>query len=447
MLRASFPTVGLSACVAVKVLKNATIGDVISTAISELKLNEKKAEIVAKYNFIALNEDGMVLESHTCVKSCGLSPMETIVIKPQNDADDEKLSTDLTKVSSQVLDTETVHRSFTKAGYLKMKTLNKHWCMEKKRWVVLKDRTLYYFATPRNVYSLGSLDLEHATVTFYLDNPKLCNFFHVCLFCGKAYQFQCDSKEEVMAWRCAIFSIAPDEMSEQGGSEFQEAIIVSCVQYKKERRWIALSQDKRVSIFNSPADKKELTGINLLNSKVTFDSSKCEIIFTGYSQRIKVFIKSQEDFGAWKEYIHKDLGDNAEEKADLYQNLDFTTGVLKSGVLYKKKIKKEALSFSGWKKRYIVVKGNKLYYFSLLERSVPIGVFDLVHSKVELLKEESFWKMSLITLGAEYAFASLDPKNTSDINVFLFIYIYFYSHFHLYSFFIITYLYFILLCI
>jgi len=312
IIKAEFPIKGIDARVAIKVSPKLLIEDVIKMAFSELKLGEAKSKICEKYEFVATNEDGIVLDNKSFVKKCGLCTMETIKIKPKSNI--EQLETELSlSASSEILDTESVHKSFIKAGYLKMR---KHavFCFERKRWVVLQDRILYYFESPKNLVSLGSLNLEQSTILFYLNSAKIANIFTVSLFNGKSYQFQCETKEEAESWKNAIFNQVYDGTDKTAAWNFMDAKLTSFVFHKGSKRWLFLTKDKRISLFNSPADKKEYVGINLYNAKVLFISKSNKIVFTGYDIKIKVTFIKEEDFIKWKNLIREDLAKMRKKK-------------------------------------------------------------------------------------------------------------------------------------
>lgn len=144
-----------------------TVAVFIKAALSEVKLQATKKEILALFTFKLFSQDGMELGGMMTLDDCGLNNLvesfifiigqETVIVRPEKETEEE-LTAKLTAPRQMKTDSESVHQSYTKAGYLTKRKTSKRFDRPKKRyifeikqkfsWVVIKDRTMIYFASP-----------------------------------------------------------------------------------------------------------------------------------------------------------------------------------------------------------------------------------------------------------------------------------------------------------
>jgi hypothetical protein len=139
-------------------------------------------------------------------------------MKPENEADVEVL---LSKDGPKRAQTEStaIHQQFVKSGFLmlaKMKGSSAR--SRKKRWCVLKENAIYFFASPKDRVADGYFDLDHCKLSFWADDEedeakrtssgsKDANvvFFIVTPELEK-YVLSADSEAEAKSWYTAVAS-------------------------------------------------------------------------------------------------------------------------------------------------------------------------------------------------------------------------------------------------
>lgn len=387
-----------------------------------------------------------LIESKT-IEESGLTELQELLMLPESEADIEALlSKDAPKRPAS--ESTAIHQQFVKSGFLfigKVKHRGRGTPSRKKRWCVLKENAIYYFASPKDRVADGYFDLDHAKISFFGDDQdeeaavpaasgppgaapaatgasaggsggkkkeKDANilFFIVTPELEK-YVLTAESEAEAKSWYTAVASRSPTDTSDHT-QRVRNALVSGYV--TKRARGVA-TQHKfavlsgTVLFFSeSPADQQSAVPTELFSTKIVHYDDRHEISIKSLGEEGFVIAPETEaEYGEWVRALKKSLGNFVSSSVDELA-VDLAHDIVKAGYMLKKKANRR---FSTTKKRWFVLKGNKLFYSHAHTDTRPLGVIDLLHTQANfyILDDEDQTsrkknaQLELVTTGGVYS--------------------------------------------
>jgi hypothetical protein len=162
-------------------------------------------------------------------------------------------------------------------------------------------------------------------------------------------------------------------------------------------------------LSESPADQESAQAIELFSTKIVHSNDKHEIsIKTLGEEGFVLAFPTEQEYADWVQALKKSLGVFVTSSVDELA-VDLSTNIVKAGYMLKKKANRR---FTTTKKRWFVLKGNKLFYSHTHTDVRPLGVIDLLHTQANfyILDDEEDQtsrrknaQLELVTTGGVYS--------------------------------------------
>eukprot|EP00727_Mastigamoeba_balamuthi_P002535 m51a1_g12279 putative protein kinase domain containing protein (793) ;mRNA; f:233982-237061 len=376
--------------------------------------------------FHLFSAEGQRYDDSGTLSNYGLCDMETVLLKPESEADVEKClaQEEEDKIKPPPVKASEIVGAYTKGGFLLKRKMNSSVLggRAKRCWCVLKDNYLYVFANPRDREPDCSFDLERCLINFAEDWEARSRDGRGELFNltskNRAYTFLVESETDARSWYEAMMKRQSSDENEFLARLRKSSVTGYVIRRARglasgQRRW-AMLVGSTMFYHESPADHEATLAIELMSTKTVLFSDRAEVQITQIGEEpFTLSFESAESYTEWAKHMKEAAPMCVTDSTEIENGIeDVSAGFIKAGYMMKKKLSRR---FSSTKKRWFVLKANRLYYMHSHLDTISLGFFDLLHTQVNfyLLDEEQTRgeaALELITIGGVYVLKH--PENS-----------------------------------
>jgi len=413
-LRIEIPTRGIETKVTKKFPVTASFDDVINSVKCSLN------PLLMNIEFLLKTPDmKSVYQGQDTLQRCGIRNMAEFLMVPVDEgevlsllsasslkADLRRRSASLNTRSSREM---SIAGAFIKCGYLVVRVQHRRTNTRKRRWCMMKPNKLFIFANAKDTQPIDTLDLigdrmsildsdtviprassgKNALFTprnesgDMLDSAGLIPIMLIVTQDGASYKLYAEGEEDAKSWRESYSNSRKLDPSTGSETSVKNASVAGYL-VRRVHGGGSGSGNKFGKLIGSslyfsdtPTDPNAQK-VELFSQRILFYEDKREIEVSSLGDAgFTMQFACDSDFAEWLHALRTTLP-NFVSSGTEFLTVDLKQNVVKSGWMLKKKTSRR---FSSAKKRWFVLKGNKLYYMHAPSDEHPIGSVDLLHSQ------------------------------------------------------------------